>query len=445
MQILTQLLPKIVTINILTKYLYLSEYAKFEIANTNTSNKNYIKKLTKLCTFNPTFLDNTIICNKYFLNWVLLRDIYLNELLICKNKINTKYLTKIASKLKSIQLENTHKNLENITFVNLDNLVIVDNKLNDYKLFNITNCKNITNITFEENELQKDSKTIKNLNNFLVEDTELLKTITIIMNIPKTFRNRLIKSADNMLIRILQKCKNLTSLNLHDCVFVSDNSMLELTKNYKIHELTISDNRYISDNFIIEMSKNENIEHLKILNLSYCTRITNTSLQEIFKKCINIETLELTFTCNLSNKTLDIISDNCPNLIDITINYYFVCTSYELCKLLNNCVNIKNINFNLSITDTSHYIKIITELSKSKILEKVKISNSTSIRCDNEMFLIFKYVRDIKINNPDIKILDVRELDFYIDVLCRNRNPKIKMFEMEDLNHYINVFSKFSK
>lgn len=394
---------------ILSQYLCLNEYVQFETSNCNTRNQIYILNLINKKLFAFDILDrknDKWFDNDYFINWLLLRQININKLILNGNKlIVDDYLKKIAYKIKLLIINNISININNIVFDNLEELIISCNTFNDYELFNIAKCKNIQSIMFQECDSMMDVK------DFFVEDAKLLEKISIemICKLPdeNDEHDEYDKISNNFIIQLSHQCTNLTSIDLHRCTNLSNISIFELIKNCKITELSIYDNNKITDDLILKIS---NIINLKILKLSCCSNISETSIIEIGKKCINLEILQL-IGCNISNKLINAITENCLKLINIIINQDE--SVYEISDIESLCILIKThkipkISLSISYKEENN-LKLLTTLSKLKNLEILILSNQIMYQCYDFSLMRYKtrYLLKIIKKNSNLKFIDI--------------------------------------
>lgn len=376
-----------ILIDILTKYIYMNDYAKLEIAINNKNNKKHMLNLTKKELF---MFDTTDTIYEYWFTikkfkiWILIKQFPVNKLIIKGSILNNKYyLQKNAHKIKILKIINFSLNIKHNIFSNLEEVIIImDTKINKLKLFDTTTLTNIKKITFQCNY------------NYV---GDYASDVNIWNNINKHKDNKLIGNLNEIII-LISKYKNLSSIKIKNCYDVTDISMLEIIKNCNLSELAIYNN-YITDNFLIEMSKNENIGNLKILKLCNCSQISDISMTYMFKKCTNIDTLIINKCPNITYKLINILSENC-NLIKKLL--FKTNISILNANLLTEIIKFRNLEILIISNERSDIIKYLTLYCEKHF--KNKLINNTQI---NNNVVMNNLIENIKINNSNIKIIEL--------------------------------------
>lgn len=394
-------IPDVIIIDILTNYLCINDFGKFEIGISNTNNTRYFKNLISNKWFvlktNQTIYD-ILFKNKNFINWLINKNVNIDKLIILENNtaltqniFNYEYIKKISSSVILLEIIKMSNHLNKIKFENLKTIILNDGSLN-YKLFNIANCKNIQILTLLNN-INTDT-----INDFFVEEAKSLKKISIGFCRMCRYKNT-INLNNNTLINIINKCANLSIVNLYCCYNINDESIAFLINKCIITELSLNKCVNITDKSILEMAKEENKFNVINLKLYDCYYITDISIVEIAKKCKNIQILEFNMCELISYISINTIAENCIHLIEIKINQNIhQCSNIHtksLCNLINKCKKLKNIHIYITNLSIEHY-NLLIELSKLKSLEILILTSG---------FLSYNKELESKINNGLFQII----------------------------------------
>lgn len=157
--------------------------------------------------------------------------------------------------------------------------------------------------------------------------------------------------------------KSLITLNLKDCVHVTDDSIAGLSKRCaRIESLNLQGCHLLTDEALLLMSTatldsvNQQFpmcDSFKFLNIAYCSNLTAYGLMRMFPLCGVLEKLDVSgLTCITDDVILD-ICHTCPTIQDITLHRCAFVTDAALCSIARHLwverIDISNCS---KITDT---------------------------------------------------------------------------------------------
>lgn len=436
-------IPDSLLIDVLTIYIELTDYNKFEIANTNKHNQKNLALLNKSNWTVYNITDNKydkLFNNDNFVNWITSKQINLNKVVINnKNLITLNYIRKLSNNIKIITLNKIYINFENILFPNLETLIL--NNIIDGVVFDkFTECHKLKSVTIYENYIM-DNDTVL----FLLKIAHLLESISI--KVSNNFSNYIGMDpiTNILLLNMTNEFINLTSIQIGNCGNITDETILKIIQKCKIKELFISDGHLITNNILLCLASDEYCMNLEILKLYNCKNITNTVVEKVFIKCKNIKVLGLSILHNITHNILSKIIDNCSNLTQIHIigTDWYDNFMNSLCDLVSKCQKITHLNFKLPRTKFTNY-NFLNQLSNLHNLETLVINNGyTELEPDNEHLEIIlnKLIIEIIINSPQIKSINIiigfNLMLATIELLKLTNNNKIINFKFY-LSEYYN-------
>ena len=115
--------------------------------------------------------------------------------------------------------------------------------------------------------------------------------------------------------------------------------------NHSIHLEELVLNRCnICDDGLIITKEADKLKHLKLLDLPFNPNITDDSIINLIKGCLNLEEIDILVCTKLTDAALFSIADNCPNLTEILLNYDNIYqTVLGLIRLLKSCPKLVDI------------------------------------------------------------------------------------------------------
>jgi len=182
---------------------------------------------------------------------------------------------------------------------------------------------------------------------------------------------------------LLNKCCNITYLNVCSNYNITDLNNLQLLDNLNICDCSVNQNGISQLLFVKTLNANDNnkiksVNHLQLLvdlNISYCCSVNQNGISQLlFVKTLN---------ANDNNKIKSV--NHLQLLVDLNISYCCGVKQNGISQLLH--VKKLNINNNLFITDVNHLQQ----------LEELDMSNNCCI--DKNDVLQFKFIKKIRTYN----------------------------------------------
>ncbi|XP_004702844.1 dynein regulatory complex subunit 6 [Echinops telfairi] len=120
---------------------------------------------------------------------------------------------------------------------------------------------------------------------------------------------------DTSLVKISERCPNLTYLNLRNCEHLSDTGIEHLVSIHSLVSVDLSGTA-ISNQSLGILSRHKK---LKELSLSECYKITDTGIQTFCKGSLILEHLDVSFCPQLSDETIKAVAIYCVSITSLSI------------------------------------------------------------------------------------------------------------------------------
>ena len=122
------------------------------------------------------------------------------------------------------------------------------------------------------------------------------------------------------LIKVLPLLRNVTHLNLRALKFLDDNVIRVITSElHSIRHLDVRFSRCIT-NAGVDLIASTYREQLEDLDLSFCRRVTDTSLLQLAKKCPNLRRLYIDANPHIASDSVVEVLVNCVSLIVLSLH-----------------------------------------------------------------------------------------------------------------------------
>ena len=197
---------------------------------------------------------------------------------------------------------------------------------------------------------------------------------------------------------------SLTSLNLKDCINISDQAiagLAERCRNLQVlslngcEKLTQTGLNYLANplHFKVGMS-----DSLKVLDLSYCSSVSTTSLLDLLETCASLEDLTIDGLISVNDDFVHQMCLACKTITKLSMQRCQQITDASLCSITDylwiETLNISNCS---KITDVGiETLSLVCSGIQSLITKKCnKLTNKT----------LFSMIRNCK----DLRLLDVSE------------------------------------
>ncbi|KAI6246566.1 SCF E3 ubiquitin ligase complex F-box protein grrA [Erysiphe necator] len=183
---------------------------------------------------------------------------------------------------------------------------------------------------------------------------------------------------DAAVIEFSKKCPNMLEIDLHQCKGIGDEPVTALLKNGKsLRELRLANCDLISDSAFLSLPSNKLYEHLRILDLTFCTRLTDRAVVKIIEVAPRLRNLVFAKCRQLTDTAVNAISKLGKNLHYLHLGHCGQITDNAIVNLVASCNRIRYIDLGCctNLTDTS-VIKLAS-LPKLRRIGLVKCSSIT--------------------------------------------------------------------
>lgn len=265
----------------------------------------------------------------------------------------------------------------------------------------LKNCKQITDPVIESlgNQLQQLDLT----------DCDQITDLGIVSIISKSGPN--VKSlkisgrkiTDLCLNQVAGSCHHLEHLELHDCEYVSDESVKNITQSCtQLSSLKLPNCKNLTPAAFLNNNSTHqsSLQNLICLDLSDCTNVTDIALDYILKSCPSLQIINLSSCEEITDAGLIRLVNSCIHLIDLNLTRCKKLTDLSICTIAQKLPKIQNLKLCncIQITDQS-----IIELTKyCRFINELDISF-----CD---FISGDSIKQIPVGFPNLKVLKMEEL-----------------------------------
>ena len=143
-------------------------------------------------------------------------------------------------------------------------------------------------------------------------------------------------------------------LNLKRCENITDKTLEEVAKRcLNLTSLNVAGCGQLTDQSIVEVAKH--CPNLTSLNVGWCTELTDQSIMELAKNCPNLTSLEVSACNKLTDQSIVEVAKHCPNLTSLEVHSCNKLTDQSIMEVAKNCPNINTLEFNdcINMTDAS--------------------------------------------------------------------------------------------
>ena len=160
------------------------------------------------------------------------------------------------------------------------------------------------------------------------------------------------------IIAVIQRCPNLTSVDLSCCELITDEAIIALALNCKnITTINLLWCEHITDKAIIALA--QNCRNITTIYLDGCDLITAEAIIFLTQNCKYISILDY-FSYRMTNENSLEIIRNCPNLTKFSIHDPHT-ENHFIDELVENCCLLTNIDLSICDKITDDHIKTITK------------------------------------------------------------------------------------
>lgn len=150
-----------------------------------------------------------------------------------------------------------------------------------------------------------------------------------------------------------------------------------LSKGNCLRELRLASCDLIDDHAFLSLPPNKSFEHLRILDLTSCSRLTDSAVQKIIEAAPRLRNLVLAKCRNITDHSVSAISKLGKNLHYVHLGHCSQITDEGVKKLVNNCNRIRYIDLGCCTNLTDDSVRRLSMLPKLKRIGLVKCSSIT--------------------------------------------------------------------
>lgn len=219
--------------------------------------------------------------------------------------------------------------------------------------------------------------------------------------------------------------KSLTSVNLRDCVHLTDHGLLGLVERCQaIRELNLRGCDKITDKSLEFMSNNFKhstsfSDHLAILDLSFCPKLSAGGISKLLEHCPILEELNVSGIATMSDKHMEEISVKCPTIVKLVAQRCLLLSNLALCSLARNLwITALDVSFCSKVSDEG--IEIIslacTGLAHLSIRKLTKLT-------DKSLNVILENLRGLR----TIDVSECPKISSNVGALFKRRGIKVQI------------------
>jgi hypothetical protein len=209
--------------------------------------------------------------------------------------------------------------------------------------------------------------------------------------------------------------KGLTTLNLKDCVHISDRAIEGLQKRCgKIETLNLQGCHKLSDRGLAAMYECVNdstnqmfpmCDSFRTLTLASCTNFTASGLASLFPRCGVLETLDLSGITAVSDSLIADLCGSCPTIQRLSVRRCVALTDVAICtiaselwlehfdisycsKITDCAIEVLSMACNGMVTLTAKRVRRITNKSinmmvrNCRLVKRIDVTECESINCE---------------------------------------------------------------
>jgi len=203
--------------------------------------------------------------------------------------------------------------------------------------------------------------------------------------------------SDRGVIYLVNKCTSLRAIRISYCTSITNLTIEAMCENSKaISELDLSGCSKINDRAIIALAKcfASSLRHLGIRD---CEMISADGIEALARSCSLLDHFDLRAKQRLSNQTLDVISSSCKDLRTLAIDGNSINLQPSVLRtLIKRCPSVRSFTVIANQTLTSSGVRILAKGWKN--LESLTLSYCSEIN-DDALYGLAKYCSSLQTLN----------------------------------------------
>ncbi|CCU81875.1 ubiquitin ligase complex F-box protein GRR1 [Blumeria hordei DH14] len=147
---------------------------------------------------------------------------------------------------------------------------------------------------------------------------------------------------DTAIIEFAKKCPHILEIDLHQCKNIGNESITALLQNGRsLRELRLANCDLISDSALLSLPVDRKYENLRILDLTFCTRLTDRAVEKIIKVAPRLRNVVFAKCRLLTDVAIDAISSLGKNLHYLHLGHCVQITDKSIINLVASCNRIR--------------------------------------------------------------------------------------------------------
>ncbi|SZF01447.1 unnamed protein product [Blumeria hordei] len=180
---------------------------------------------------------------------------------------------------------------------------------------------------------------------------------------------------DAAIIEFAKKCPHILEIDLHQCKNIGNESITALLQNGRsLRELRLANCDLISDSALLSLPVDRKYENLRILDLTFCTRLTDRAVEKIIKIAPRLRNVVFAKCRLLTDVAIDAISSLGKNLHYLHLGHCVQITDKSIINLVASCNRIRYIDLGCC----TH----LTDISIAKLATLPKLRRIGLVKCN---------------------------------------------------------------
>ncbi|KAM7210380.1 SCF E3 ubiquitin ligase complex F-box protein grrA [Rhypophila decipiens] len=179
-------------------------------------------------------------------------------------------------------------------------------------------------------------------------------------------------------IAFAENCPNILEIDLQQCTCLTNEPITRLlTKGQSLRELRLANCELIDDGAFLSLPYDMTFENLRILDLTFCQRLTDRAVEKIVDAAPRLRNLVLAKCRNLTDASAYAISKLGKNLHFLHMGHCIHLTDDAVKRLVKYCTRIRYIDLGCCSNLTDDSVMRLAELPKLKRIGLVKCASIT--------------------------------------------------------------------
>ncbi|KAM7187678.1 SCF E3 ubiquitin ligase complex F-box protein grrA [Naviculisporaceae sp. PSN 640] len=183
---------------------------------------------------------------------------------------------------------------------------------------------------------------------------------------------------NDAVIAFAENCPNILEIDLQQCINVTNESVTRLlTKGQALRELRLVNCELIDDGAFLSLPPGRTFEHLRILDLTFCSRLTDRAVEKIVDAAPRLRNLVLAKCRNITDAAVYAITRLGKNLHYLHLGHCIHLTDDAVKRVAESCNRLRYIDLACCSHLTDESVVRLAALPKLKRVGLVKCANIT--------------------------------------------------------------------